>query len=544
MDRVLALLAQGASITTAMEQSGRSKRLYPIWCQNHEWFKNRAESIRSKSFEEQSSFAQDRLLYFGFQTPDHQQRIIDVIESAEPGSINMILIPPGAGKTTVLEDYYNLTLGRNPNWRGCVISETEDLGKKILRNVSNRMLDTSLYPAYIEKFGPFKAPDRETSKPWNAHFITHVQASSGERDYSMEVKGAGSAIYGSSFDDIILDDVQSLKTLLKTPQLLEWFRQVLYSRVMRANTTGRLFIIGTRCGPGDFYEELLKDDVVSNLVKIPAIDQHGHSYFPVRDVGEGRKLGFSEDALQKLRKVVGEEAWSRQYMQEPISQKSQTFTQHMIDQCLDRTRTITSRHDPLAPGLLRIASLDPALSGHSVFRVAGLDADKLHILDGRNEAGFSRYEQMWETIEELTIKWHPSTWIIEGNAIQGGIARSEVITSMAEKYGFAIVAHQTGKNKMDEMIGVRSMAGTFLRKEISFPYGDAEAQRNVAELITELLNWRWDVPTKLLRQDEVMALWFIHLWWHQMKSQLVSRIDRNMNIGGLPNFARYRPRAS
>lgn len=537
-DRVLALLSQGINVVDACKQVGRRRETFYRWCHEEDWFQDRANAVRTLDPEIETDFTKFRMTYFGFTTPSHQKRIIDVIEAAEPRSINMILLPPGGGKTTVLEDWYNYILGENPNRRIAVISETRDLGRKILRNVANRMIDRTLYPAYIDRYGPFKPADRELNKPWNSDFITHAQASSGERDYSFEVKGAGSSIYGSSFDDIILDDIQSIKSLQKTQTLLDYFRQTLFSRIMRANSTGRIFIIGTRIGPGDFYEELLKDDIVTNLVKIPAMDEHGHSYFPKQHV-PGGEIGFSEEDLSRVRDVVGPEAWSRQYMQEPVSKRGQTFTASMIDKCLDDMRGISPNNPP---GMYRIAALDPALAGHSVFRVASYDYDKLYLLDGRNEEGLARYEDMWDIIEQLTIKWQPQAWVIEGNAIQSGIAKSDRILNMSEKYGFSILSHQTGRNKMDDTIGVASMAGTFLRGELSIPYGDDEARQSFNILVNELKAWRPDVPTKLLRQDEVMCLWFLHLQWQRMRSNLASQINRNLNVGGLPWRSGFRPK--
>ena len=531
-DRVLSLISQGSNVTDACKQVGRRRETFYIWCRDHEWFRQRYEDIKSMDTESMADddFAKFRLTYFGFATPGHQQKIVDVIEEAKEGSITMVLLPPGGGKTTVLTDYYNYKLGYDPNWRFCVISEGQFLARKILSNVANRMTDRSLYPAYIDRFGPFKANDRDIQRKWGADAIQHVQASSGERDYSLEAKGAGTAIYGGSFDDIILDDIQSRQTLSRTESLLEYFQNTLYSRVMRANTKGRIFIIGTRQGPGDIYEELLKLDIVDQLVKIPALDERGESYYPPRK-SNGMTIGYSNEELEKTRKVVGEEAWSRQYMQEPVSKRSQTFTPSMIELCLDKTRGIDPQNPP---GIYRLAALDPALAGHSVFRVAAYDAERMYLLDGRNEEGLARYEDMWDIIENLTIKWRPQVWIIEGNAIQGGIAKSDRMVHMGEKYGFGIVAHQTGRNKMDDIIGVASMAGSFLRKEINIPDGDNESRDCFRQLRAELEAWRPDIPTKMLRQDEVMCLWFLHLHWQRMKTNLASQINRHMNIGGLP----------
>lgn len=536
-DRVLGFLAQGHTVKASMTAVGRQPGTYFVWRRNEPWFADRADAIRTREKGETiPDFVAFRKLYFGFETFSHQQKIVDVIDEAPEGSITMVLLPPGGGKTSVLEDYVCFKLGEDPNWRFAYISETRDLGRKVLRNVSNRMTDRSLNPSYIDRYGPFRPQDRGQNKPWNADILTHVQAKSGERDYSLEVRGAGSSIYGGSFDDIILDDIQSSKTLNNTEALLTYFRQTLYSRMMRANSKGRIFIIGTRQGPGDFYEELLSQNIELRLVKIPALDEYGHSYFPKRTMSNGEEIGFSEEDLQKIRGVVTEEPWSRQYMQEPVSKRGRTFTETMIEGALDRNRTI---RDANPPGMFRMAGLDPALGGHTVWRVASMDYDHLWMIDGKHEEGLSRYEEMYQGVDELSALWHPNAWIIEGNAIQKGLLKDDRMLALAKRHGFRIEAHQTGNNKTDPLIGIPSMAGAFLRHEISIPWGDDETRERFAPLLTDLRRWRPDVPSRLLQQDEVMVLWFNYLYWQRTKSDLASPIDARIQRPGLP-WARTR----
>lgn len=536
-DRVLGLLAQGHTIRACMAAVDRQGQTFHRWCAEEPWFKDRANAIRTREpGEDEPDFVAFRKTYFGFETFWHQQRIVDVIEEAPEGSITMVLLPPGGGKTSVLEDYVCFKLAHDPNWRFAYISETRDLGRKVLGNVANRMTDRSMNAPYIDRFGPFRPSDRAQNKPWNADILTHVRATSGERDYALEVKGAGSTIYGASFDDIIVDDIQSAKTLTKTEVLLTYFRQTLFSRMMRANSKGRIFIIGTRQGPGDFYEELLSQDIEINLVKIPALDEYGHSYFPLRTMPTGEEIGFSEEHLEKIRKVVTEEPWSRQYMQEPVSKRGRTFTEGMIDKSLDPTRTV---NDTNAPGMFRMGSLDPALGGHTVWRIGSMDFERLWLLDGRNEEGLARYEDIYEVIDELSTKWRPNVWIIEGNAIQKGILRDDRVLALGAKHGFRIESHQTGHNKTDPLIGIPSMAGPFLRGEVSIPNGDDESRACFAPMIADLRRWRPDVPSRLLQQDEVMALWFQYLYWQRTKSELATNLDARITKSGLP-WARTR----
>lgn len=441
--------------------------------------------------------------------------------------------------TTTLEDYICYKLGPvDPNLRFCILSEAQSHARKIIGRISRRMTDRVLNPNYIDMFGPFKPPDREQQKPWNADQITIVHNTSDERDPSVEVKSAGSAIYGARYDVIVLDDIQSTKNINQTPQLLEYFRQDVLTR---AGQTGKIIIIGTRVGPGDFYEKLLEEIPEINLVLITALDDQGRSNFPEVEAPDGRKIGWGEPALAKRRAMVGEETWFRVYMQQPQSAAGAVFTTEVIDQAKDKTRTIWLPEDrngtkqrPPVPGLDVIGMLDPALAGHCVHRIASYDFEHFYLMDGRNSKGLTRYSQIWDLIEELTIKWHPSVWVIEGNSLQGGIITDDRLVEMEEKYGFRVEAHQTGKNKADETIGVASMEGAFKRREISIPWGDAETRENFAALPVELDKWRSDIPTKYLTQDEVMALWFGYLYWQRVRATLAVKVNQRVITRGLP----------
>lgn len=542
-DRVLALLATGHTITECMQAVARRRTTFYRWCDEEPWFKDRAYALRDGEKHDEVGFVEFRRMYFDMTTPWHQHKIIDAIESAGPRSITIILVPPGAGKTAVMEDYLCWMFAKTPNFRACVISQTQALGKKVLRRISNRMTDTGRFGAFIRRYGPFRPADREANTTWNKTQLTLLQMSSAERDYSLEVLGAGGQIYGSQYDLIVLDDVQTLKTLGQTDTLIDYFRQEVYSRVERANSTGKIVIVGTRVGHDDLYERMLSVmGTAVVLVRIPALIEHPdeegnvESYFPKKVLADGRELGFSLADLERTRATVGEEVWSRNYMQEPVSKRGQTFTEQMVAGVLNEERMVALKgaDDPAVPGVLRIGSLDPALVGHCAFMVSSFDYERLYLLDRRSREGIGRYEDMWDIIEELSALWRPQVWVIEGNAIQGGIARSDRILELAKRYGFRIEAHQTGRNKADETIGVASMAGSFIRREIDIPWGDDLSKETFGQLCEELRRWRPDVPGRLLRQDEVMALWFTHLHWQRMRSDLACRVERTFQARGLP----------
>lgn len=524
-EKVLAYLAAGETIADSMARVGRSRLTFYNWCNTVPGYRERVERIRNKSVLAKSDFAAFRRKYFNFDTYDHQQKIIDAIEATPINEVTLILLPPGAGKTSVLEDRISQVLAEDPNHRFCVISEAQDHARKIIGRVARRMTDRNVAREYVDTFGPFKAPDRDNQKPWNADRLTVMAADHDERDPSLECKSIGSAIYGARYDTIIMDDVQSTKNLNATDRIVEYFRQDVVTRVI----SGRIIIVGTRVGPGDFYEFLMVEGLVRQVVLIPALDEDGNTYWPEAIGPDGRKVGWSNDALDQRRAIVGADVWARVYMQAPLSKRGAIFTPDMIERAKDN-RVLTSG----PPGLRTVGHIDPALGGHCVIRVSSFDYENFWLMDGTNQDKLQSYEEIFAIMEQLTRKWNPSVWVIEGNAFQKGLWRDERLQAMGRKYGFTIEQHLTGRNKGDSAIGVASMDGAFARGQIHIPWGDEEAKRCFGALPVQLERWRPDIPSRYLVQDEVMCLWFGFLHWHRMRETMASRIDAHLATRGLP----------
>jgi hypothetical protein len=106
--------------------------------------------------------------------------------------------------------------------------------------------------------------------------------------------------------------------------------------------------------------------------------------------------------------------------------------------------------------------------------------------------------------------------VIETMNFQKGLANDERLMDMQRHYGFAMRPHLTGINKYDDSIGVASMCGSFLRGEIVIPWADDPLTRTeMEELIRQLKAWKPGKRGNKLRQDRVMALWFVWILWRQ-----------------------------
>jgi hypothetical protein len=530
MSKVVDFIQLGYTVKEAMESVGRSEATYKVWRREEPWFAEAIDRARN-NVANKSDFATFRKEMFGFDTFDHHQKIVDVLESAAPRTITQILLPPGAGKTTVLEDWICKLIAEDPNVRICVISKTEAFAKKILRRVSLRMTDPEVSNGYIERYGPFKPNSNEHSKPWNQTILTVVRAKSGERDYTLECKGVGNQIYGGRFDYILVDDVQDASfTPMDTKRIMAYLRQDVYSRFPPDPTKGRIYIIGSRVGEGDIYHETAAEEFVDNVVTIPARDEMGKVYWPFKEYkdAEGNvtmTVGYTDELMAEIEEKVGPEIWARTYMQKSSSGRSQTFSEDDIKRALNRNRDL---NDGTHYGRITIGTMDPALGGHAAIRIFTFDYDKLYLLEGRHLIDLKRYSQLYNAMEELQILYRPSLWIIEGNSIQKGLITDERLEQMADQYKFKIEGHTTNVNKRDPKIGVASMEQSFRLGEIDIPYGSPNAEENVKYLLEDLRRWRPDIPAKQLRQDEVMALWFAYLYWMRMRGTLASKVSRHI----------------
>jgi hypothetical protein len=520
----LEALKEHGTVERACLTVGVGRSAYEKWRQRFPDFAAKADVVRIQALEDgppqdwDGSFQTFRGQYFGHSSPWFHLRAIEAYENTQAGNITMILWPPEHGKTTLAEDYFCYKLATNPEFRITVGSEGQDMSRKILGRVRSRMEPHGPFPAFVGKFGPFvpqNASGRKTSQTWGAdYFNVFKKQSFDERDYSMVALGWRSKIAGTRTDHLHVDDIQSRVSLNLTQQMYEVFRQ---DWLTRPGENGRTSINGTRVGEDDFYERIMNeiDEDILQVIRFPAIITN--------DEGEPEPLWpemFSMEKLDRIRRKVGDEAWSRNYMQQPTSSASATFTDESIQKCLNPLRS--TLHDPPKDCSVYIG-LDPALGSNNCVVAATPHEGKLKILFIREDVGLSRNEQILGIVEDAILRCMKngstvSDVVIEAMVFQKGLSRDERLIEMTERYGFRVREHLTGINKYDENIGVPSMALSFMREEIEIPYaGDSVTRHQADQLIRQLKAWRPLKRGTKLRQDQVMALWFIWILWRQRK---------------------------
>lgn len=529
-------LARGCTIAEACGRVGIHKNTYQRWRQRHPEFRAKASKLLASQRgpdAEWDGSAQDfeRAYIPG---PDgnpseptiYTSAIYDALESTGEGEMALLLLPPGARKTTTTENWITSKLAQDPEHRVLVISKSIDHARKTVGRVKSLMTDPFLAPELVTEFGPFYEEGQERKgKPWASDYITVAKRRSSQRDYSLTSRGWTSQIYGSRADTIVLDDPQTIDNIEQTSKLANKFQLDIITR-RPGPGKGRVIILGTRLGPGDFYEWLIDDEIVDHMVRLPAVDSNGDPVDPIV---------FPPEHLPKLQHQVGEETWSAAYMQRPKLGENATFPAQVLNEC----KRPDLRVGPLPDDepMSTVCGLDPNLgAGYTSVLPLAYTMSKARILDSSEHYGLSRTEEILDLVENAALRFRFSDLVIESNAFQRGLARDDRLEQLGRQYGFRVYEHQTGGQKTSTDVrdwGVATMARSFLQREIEIPWHDdgdcrmsacvvcqvqasVEAdytRKRLRPLLDELEAWRPGLSGTRLKQDRVMALWFAWRWW-------------------------------
>ncbi len=542
--QIMELVSAGMMVGDAVEQVGIHmstyrgyREKYPKWAAELTVRRMAAHSGDKLSDKEADMGPAEFVArYFHMGLTWFQLLFMQEIEKLPKGNMLLVLWPPEHGKTTTFENYANRKLAYDPTHRFLVASENRGIAQKILGRVMDRMNPMGPTPEYVSSYGPFIPQTggglAAVRQPWtDTRFSVYNARLSDERNYSMEAVGINGSIVSARCDHFHVDDPQSVKTLGQSEKMTIWLRQDGLSRPAEEGITT---ICGTRVGDGDIYEELLQDEELDGIMKVlrfPAVVTD-------HDTGEQKPLDPSRhtlESLDRMRRKVGNDIWDRNWMQEPgASRKGRgTFTKEIVEKLLDTDRSLHhfcgdngENKDPIV-----YIGVDPALGGKNVimaFEV--LPEGKLIPRKIREDVGLERNEQIMSALESV-VQWCQLTAqvtdvVIEDKNFQLGLKNDDRLTDMAKDYGFAIRGHTTGWDKHDPDIGVASMASSLIKGELILPWAADDLTRHeIGQFIRQFYAWKPGVRGNKLRQDYVMAYWFVWMLWR-------SRHKSIKNVGG------------
>ncbi|MFB6830528.1 hypothetical protein [Streptomyces hydrogenans] len=546
--KVVKYISEGDSIREAMAKVNRSEPTYFVWRNRNKGFATAVDRARARMQEEHQTrperewmdFAEFRARYLNRETYPHMHQWADLLAGKEPadlhpgqifvkGSPRRLLVntPPNHAKTqTISVDWVVYQIAHNPDVRIIIVSETQDMAKKILTAIKDRLT----HSAWEELQREYAPPGgwRSRDLEWSATKIYVNGRTKGEKDPTVEVLGYTSQIYGARADLIILDDIVTLKssrTEGRRENLIQWIDQEVQTRLEPGS--GVLMIVGTRVGPNDLYRALLKRDLENGVANWTYFAQP--AVLEYADDPEGWETLWPERfdgwALNDLKNSMDQITWALVYMQQQVSELM-TFPEEAVMKCRVPA-TVGPPQEWVRPegmqGLYVCAGLDPASAGYTAIVVLGVDryTKMRYVLDVINERGVTPH-RLRELVASLQAKYGIHEWRVEANGLQKMILQDPEIRETVFGGGAKLIEHQTYGNKWDADYGVQTLAPLFLGA-LSVPpkplivIPDNGRHKGVRAFIDQLVTWE---PETRGKTDTVMALWFADLGCRQQIQQL------------------------
>jgi hypothetical protein len=556
------MFQEGLNIEQCLRAVGRSRTTYEKWRREDSEFVGAVERLRTMRNRAGSEpgelveFSEFSAKYLDAQVFDHMQNVVDLIERRPPVWIHpamtyipgepdliMVNMPPEHAKTTsVTINYVTYRIAMDPNIRVILVSKTQSMAQKMLYAIKTRLTHPK-YADMLVKYAPQGGFDKD-AEAWNQTmiYVNPDGRDSGEKDPTVQALGIRGHIYGARADLIVLDDCVDLTNAHEYEKQIDWIQSEVISRIA---STGSMLIVGTRLASKDLYSELRDPmrypDEISpwTYLAMPAVLNFAdkpdgwETLWPRSNQPEAMSKGdalepdkdglfpkWDGPRLNKKRARVSPRAWSMVYMQRQVADDG------VFDPAAVKAAINGNRMTGLMPrgmvncrvngmdGLVIVAGLDPATTGHTAAVVIGLDvaSHKRYVLDIYNKAGTTP-EGMRDLVKEWTSKYGVAEWRIEKNGFQGFLVHDRELNEFCAARGTMIRPHFTGANKHDTGFGVAAMAMLFNgwkdgNQLIELP-STAISEASKA-LVEQLVTWAPDLP-KGQKTDAVMALWFAEL---------------------------------
>lgn len=559
---ILATVRMGGTVAEGCRQARRSVKAYEYYRRTDPDFRELVDRARQTAAEkaagereEVPDFPEFCQEYLNTQLFNHHLQWVDLLEGREPrnlhprqrfvrGDDDQILVntpPEHAKSTTLTVNYVVWRICQDPNVRILLISKTQDMAKKFLLSIKERLAESEAYTDLQQAFGP-PGGFADGAASWTADRIYVSGRTAGEKDPTVQAVGIGGHIYGSRCDLAIMDDCVDHTNHQQFESQISWIQNQVGSRV--ADAGGRMLLIGTRMETVDLYSEILKPQYYAEgqspwtYLTQPAVLEYAEdpedwvTLWPrtnrppvtiaarklVQQDADGLWPMWDGKALAKKRRKMSPRNWSMVYMQDQVADDA-VFKQEAVQGCVDRARYPGRLFDGQPQhrrygmeGLMVIAGLDPAAAGCTAMVVVGLDrrTGVRWVLDVVNRRGMPPHEMRAE-LERLTERYGITEWRVEKNAYQASITQDQLIRSFLSARGCLITPHHTNANKWDADFGVASMAPLFEgwqegRNLIRLP--SQTQSESVRALVEQLCAW---FPETKGLTDTVMALWFAEI---------------------------------
>jgi predicted phage terminase large subunit-like protein len=235
----------------------------------------------------------------------------------------LLLMPRGTFKSSVVTVSFTLQFILNePNARVLLDSETFSKSKAFLREIIGHITENEKYREVFKAIhGMYPFTSKSNMKLWTDSEVILPCRTRSLKEPTISCAGIDVTKNGMHYDLIIADDLHSERNVTNKEQI----QQVIdhYRLAFSLLDPGKpMIVIGTRWHELDLYQHIMDYELEDfNVLKKSAYKEDGTPFFP--EV-------LNEQELDKIRRRQGASIFSKQYLNEPVSDENATFKREFI----------------------------------------------------------------------------------------------------------------------------------------------------------------------------------------------------------------------
>lgn len=230
----------------------------------------------------------------------------------------LLLMPRGTFKSSVVTIGFSLQMILNePNIRILIDSETFSKSKAFLREIIGHLTENEKYREIFKAIhGMYPYEKKSSAKLWTDSELILPCRTRSLKEPSISCAGIDVTKNGMHYDLIIMDDLHSETNVTSAEQIQKVVDH--YKLSFSLLDPGKpIIIIGTRWHELDLYRHIIEYEGEDfNVLVKSAYNPDGSLFFP--EV-------LSESALDKIRKRQGSGIFSKQYLNQPVSDENAIF---------------------------------------------------------------------------------------------------------------------------------------------------------------------------------------------------------------------------
>lgn len=235
----------------------------------------------------------------------------------------LLLMPRGSFKSSVVTVSFTLQFILNePNARVMIDSETFSKSKAFLREIIDHLTSNEAYREVFKAIhGMYPFTTRSAAKLWTDSEVILPCRTRPLKEPTICCAGIDVTKNGMHYDLIIGDDLHSEKNVTNREQIAQTIDH--YKLAFSLLDPGRpMILIGTRWHELDLYQHIMDYEAEDfNILKKSAYNEDGSLFFP--EV-------LTHEALDKIKRRQGASIFSKQYLNEPVSDENATFKREQI----------------------------------------------------------------------------------------------------------------------------------------------------------------------------------------------------------------------